>query len=101
MLLNDNFYLQQGGNIVGKGEIGGYQYFSYITAASVPIHTFLQFFNPVLRTILLPSHLLISHITIVEAMDSSERGMNPVAMAINSPRKEYWQSQGSKQPVKS
>ena len=35
---------------------------------------------------------LLSHITIVEATDSGERGMNPVAMTISNPRKEYWRS---------
>ena len=30
-------------------------------------------------------------------MDSGERGMNPVAMTIISPQKEYWPSQGSNQ----
>ena len=33
-------------------------------------------------------------------MDSGERGMNPVAMTIMDPRKEYWPSQGlSQRPV--
>ena len=39
----------------------------------------------------------ISHITIVETTDSGERGMNPVAMTIINPRKEYWPSRGSNQ----
>ena len=30
-------------------------------------------------------------------MDSGERGMNPVAMIIINPRKEYWRSHGSNQ----
>ena len=30
-------------------------------------------------------------------MDSGERGMNPVAMTIINPRKEYWPSRGSNQ----
>ena len=30
-----------------------------------------------------PSHWLVSHIIIVEAMDSGERGMNPVAMTCH------------------
>ena len=35
----------------------------------------------------------------VKATDSSEGGMNPVAMTIISPQKEYWPSRGSnKQP---
>ena len=40
---------------------------------------------------------LLSHITIVETMDSSERGINPDAMTIISPRKEDWRSQGLNQ----
>ena len=43
------------------------------------------------------SHWLPPHITIVEAMDSGERGMNPVAVTITSPRKENWLSRGSNQ----
>ena len=68
------------------------QYFSYIVAFSAPIHTFLEFFQQVLRTIFFPSHCLLSHITIVDTMDSSEREMNPVAMAIINLQKEYWPS---------
>ena len=30
-------------------------------------------------------------------MDRGERGMNPVAMTIINPRKEYWRSRGSNQ----
>ena len=30
-------------------------------------------------------------------MDSGERGMNPVAMTIINPQKEYWPSRGSNQ----
>ena len=33
----------------------------------------------------------------IETTDSGERGMNPVAMNIISPRKEYWPSRGSNQ----
>ena len=33
----------------------------------------------------------------VEATDSGERGMNPVAMTIINPWKEYWSSLGSNQ----
>ena len=53
--------------------------------------------GPVLCTIFFPSHRLLSHITIVEKTDSSERGMNPVAMTIINPWKEYWLSRGSNQ----
>ena len=73
------------------------QYFSFIAAASAPIHAFLEFFLPVLRTTSFPSHWLLSHITIVKTTDSCEREMNPVAMTIINPRKEYWPSRGSNQ----
>ena len=42
-------------------------------------------------------HWLLSHITIVDTIDSGERGMNPVAMTIINRRKEYWPSRGSNQ----
>ena len=48
-------------------------------------------------TIFFPSHWLLSHITIVETTDSGERGMNPVAMTIINPGKEYWPSRVSNQ----
>ena len=41
------------------------------------------------------SHWLLSHKTIVETTDSGERGVNPVAMTLISPRKEYWPSRES------
>ena len=72
-------------------------YFSYITAASAPIHTFLEFFYSVLHTIFFPSHWLLSYLTTVKTTDSGERGMNPVSMTIINPWKEYWPSQGSNQ----
>ena len=73
------------------------QYFNYIMAASAPIHAFLDFFKPVLRTIFFPSHWLLSHLTIVKTTDNGvrERGINPVAMNIINPWKEYWLSRGS------
>ena len=40
-----------------------------------------------LGTIYFPGHWLLSHITIIEKMASSERGMNPVAMTIINPWK--------------
>ena len=52
-------------------------------AASALVHAFLEFFKPVLHTMFFPSHLLISHITIVETEDSGEKGMNPVAMTYH------------------
>ena len=65
--------------------------------ASAPIHAFPEFLLPVPRTIFFPSHWLLSHITIVETTENGERGVNPVAMTIINPRKEYWQSCGSNQ----
>ena len=46
---------------------------------------------------ILSKPLAAFHITIVEITDSGERGMNPVAMTIIHPRKEYWPSRGSNQ----
>ena len=40
---------------------------------------------------------MLSHITIVETMESCETEMNHVAMTIINPQKEYWKSQGSNQ----
>ena len=50
----------------------------------------LEFFLTVLCTIFFQSHWLLSHITIVETMDSGERGMNYDAMTIIIPLKDYW-----------
>ena len=64
-----------------------------------PVHlsmlSWSSFNQPLLHTIFFPSHWLLSHITIVETTDSGERGMNPVAMTIINPLKEYWPSRGS------
>ena len=49
------------------------QYVSNIVSASAPIDAFLEFLKPVLGTIFFLSHWLLSHITIVETMDSGER----------------------------
>ena len=68
-----------------------------MTAASSSIHAFLEFFQPELCTIFFSSHWLLSHITIVETIDSGERGMNPAEMTIFNPQKEYLQSRGSNQ----
>ena len=43
---------------------------------------FPEFFYSVLHTIFLPGHWPLSHTNIVEATDSGERGMNPVATTI-------------------
>ena len=58
---------------------------SIIASASAPIDAFLEFLKPVLCTILFLSHWLLSHITIVETMDSSER-------KLESCRNDYHQS---------
>ena len=57
-------------------------YISYIAVASAPIHTFLEFFLLVLHAIFFASQSLLSHITIIETMDSRERGMNLVAIFL-------------------
>ena len=46
---------------------------------------------------ILSNPLAASYITIFETTDSGERGMNPVAMIIITPQKEYWPSCGSNQ----
>ena len=79
------------------GQCRFHQYFSYIAVACAPMHAFLEFLQPVLSRILFPSHWMLSHITIVETMDSSERQINPVAVTIINSRKEYWPSRGSNQ----
>ena len=66
--------------------------------ASAPVQAFLEFFLPVYHTILFPSHWLLSHITMTKTMDRCERRLNPDAMIIIDPRKEYWLCQGSNQP---
>ena len=55
-------------------------YFSNIAADNALIHAFLEFFLLVLLTIFFTSHWLLSHITIIETMDSSKRGMNPMVV---------------------
>ena len=61
------------------------QYVGNIASASAPIDAFLEFLKAVLGTILFLSHWLLSHITIVETMDSSER-------KFESCRNDYQQS---------
>ena len=69
-------------------------YFSYIAVVIPPNHTFLEFLKPALHTIFFPSHWLLCNKTIVEKMDTSEQGINPVAMTITKPQKEYWPNPG-------
>ena len=40
---------------------------------------------------------MLSHLMFVETMHSSEREMNPGAVTVINPRKEYWLSLGSNQ----
>ena len=53
------------------------QHYDHVVVASAPIYDFSWI---VLRTISFQSHWLLSDITTLKRMDSSERGMNPVAM---------------------
>ena len=62
-----------------------FQQYVSIASTSAPIDAFLEFLEPVLGTILFLSHWLLSHITIVETMDSSERN-------FESCRNDYHQS---------
>ena len=61
------------------------------------MHLHSHAFQELLLPVIFPSNWLLSHITIIETMDRSEREMNPVAMTIINPRKEYWPSWGSNQ----
>ena len=65
--------------------------------ATAPIHAFLKLFEPVLHTMFFTSHWLLSHITIVKIMNSSERGMNVVAINIIKSVKKTGQARGSTQ----
>ena len=59
--------------------------------ASVPIHAFLEFFIPVPCTIFFSKPLTaFPHYHFLKTMDSGERGVNPIAMTIINPWKEYW-----------
>ena len=60
-------------------------YFGYIAAVKAPAHAFLKFFMPVLHTIFLPCHWLLSNMTIAETIDNGSTGMNSVAMTITNP----------------
>ena len=74
-------------------------FFSYIGVGRDSIHPFLEFFLPVLFTIFFQSYWLLFYSTINETMDSSERGMNPVAMIIINSQEKYWpSSEWDKQP---
>ena len=57
------------------------QYFSYLAAASAPIHAFLGF----------------PHNHCQKKLDSCERGLNRVAMTIINSLKEHWPSRGLNQ----
>ena len=66
-----------------------------MTAASPPIDDLLDFFLPLLYKIFFSSHRVLSHISVVRKMDSGEREMNPYAIIVTNPKKEYWPSRGS------
>ena len=70
----------------------GEKKFKSVQLPSVHIPVFPGVLLPVLCTIFFPNHWLLSHIAIVEVMDSSERGINPVAMTIVNPQEEFWAS---------
>ena len=54
----------------------------YMPTANGHFHAFLEFFLSVVCKILFSNQWLLSQIFIVETIDSSERGLNPVAMTI-------------------
>ena len=56
---------------------------SVISPASAHIQVFIEFFLTALCKIFFLSYWLLSNITNVKTMDSSERGIDPVAMTIN------------------
>ena len=62
---------------------------SFIYQQPVHVSMLSQRSLPALRTIFFASHWLLSYITIVKAMDSGERGMNPVVVTIINSWKEH------------
>ena len=52
--------------------------FHFYRGGQCTYHAFLVSFKPTLRTIVFPNHCLLSYRTIIETMDSGERGINPV-----------------------
>ena len=57
-------------------------YFSYIVAASAPIHAFQKFLFPVLCIIFFPSQCLLPYM--IETMVSGERGINPATISVTN-----------------
>ena len=53
--------------------------------------------SSLLRIIFFPSHRLLSHVNIVETIDSGRSGMNLVVMTIINPRNKYLPTWGSNQ----
>ena len=72
-----------------------HQYFSFIMAASAPIHTFLGFFCSVLWAIFFPSYWLLSHMIIVKKRTAVREEW--ILLTIINPWKEYLLSRGSNQ----
>ena len=66
--------------ICGKG-------LRHIAAASPSIHTFLRFLSTRFLHDILPTGCF-SHITVVDTIVSSDRGMNPLTMTVTNPQKE-------------
>ena len=64
---------------------------------TAPIHAFLEFLSSVLCTIFFSSHWLLSNISLIETMDSGERGINPVTINTMNPLKEYCPIRGLNQ----
>ena len=62
-------------------------------AASAPIHVSWSFLDQYSAQYSFQA----TGLTIVETTDSGERGMNPVAMTIINPQKEYWPIRGLNQ----
>ena len=61
---------------------------------NLKLYLFLKSYQALSR-VFFPCHWLLSYKSIVETMDSGKKGinplaMNPLAMTIINPRKEYW-----------
>ena len=62
-------------------------YFTYITAASVPVYALNEFFLPVVCKIC-KQVTAPPHITVIETMVRGERRTNPITMTVISSQKE-------------
>ena len=76
-------------NILGKGENAGYQHFLLFPKCFQKL-SFKAIQSSIISKLLAATgYWLLSHITNIDTKDSCERSMNPVAMTIINPRKEY------------